>query len=55
MILPLEDGENVITNIEDLKNHITSFYKNIFGSEPSPVVYLNEEAWQEDKWVSDER
>jgi hypothetical protein len=45
MILSLEDGDNVITEIEDLKNHITSFYKNLFGSEPSPVVHLNEEAW----------
>jgi hypothetical protein len=32
LIFSLEDGENVITEIEDLKNHITSFYKNICGS-----------------------
>jgi hypothetical protein len=47
LIVSLEDGENVINGIEDLKNHITSFYKNLFGSEPDHVVHLNEDAWQE--------
>jgi hypothetical protein len=37
----LEDRDNVISEIEDLKIHITSFYKNLFGSEPG-------------QWVSDE-
>jgi mannosylglycoprotein endo-beta-mannosidase len=54
LIVSLEDGDNVISEIEDLKSHITSFYKNLFGSEPDPVVHLNEDAWQEGHWVSDE-
>jgi hypothetical protein len=47
LIVSLEDGDNVLSEIEDLKSHITSFYKNLFGSELDPVVHLNEDAWQE--------
>jgi mannosylglycoprotein endo-beta-mannosidase len=51
-ILSLEDGQRTISDSDELKVHITQFYKNLFGSEPDPVVHLNEEFWSDGDRVS---
>jgi hypothetical protein len=48
----VENGHRTISDSEELKVHITQFYKNLFGSEPDPVVHLNEEFWSDGDRVS---
>jgi mannosylglycoprotein endo-beta-mannosidase len=46
-ILSLEDGQRTISDSDELKVHITQFYKNLFGCEPDPVVHLNGDFWSD--------
>lgn len=47
MIRSLEDNGEMITEMEALKEHITNYYKRLFGSERQTSIRL-----QEDLWVS---
>jgi len=41
-IFQLEDGSNIITGDAQLKEHITSYYKNLFGPLEVSTVSLDE-------------
>ena len=41
----LEDGDNVLTETAQLKEHTTDFYKNLFGSEEPSRIHLQDNFW----------
>jgi hypothetical protein len=41
MIKSLEDGDAIITETEQLKKHITDYYKMLFGSEDPSRIHLH--------------
>ncbi|XP_066396066.1 uncharacterized protein [Miscanthus floridulus] len=48
MIRSLEEDEEVLTETESLKIHITNYYKKLFGSEPQSNIRLDPNLWSED-------
>jgi len=42
-IFQLEDGMDVITGDARLKEHITSYYKNLFGPPENNQIFLDEQ------------
>jgi len=53
-IFQLHDGDNIIEGDAHLKEHITSYYKNMFGPPDNLVVELNEHYVQDIPRVSEE-
>ena len=53
-IFQLHDGDNIIEGDAHLKEHITSYYKNLFGPPDNSVVELNEHYVQDIPRVSEE-
>jgi hypothetical protein len=41
-IFQLDDGESIITGDAQLKQHITSYYKNLFGPSDASLISLDE-------------
>ena len=52
-IFQLEDGENTITGDDQLKEHITSYYKNLFGPSDTSLFTLDESRRDDIPQVSD--
>lgn len=53
-IKSLEEGENMITEMEQLKKHVTDFYKKLFGGEETPGIHLSEDFWEADDKLTEE-
>ena len=51
-ITSLEDGERIISDLEELKTYITTFYKKLFGQEEIADIHLTEEIWSHQEKVS---
>jgi hypothetical protein len=49
----LEDGNNIIEDDAQLKQHITNYYKNMFGPPESSSIVLEEHQVQDIPQVSD--
>jgi hypothetical protein len=43
----LEDGERVIRDPKEIREHVESYYKNIFGNEQVGSITLGENFWSE--------
>jgi hypothetical protein len=54
MILSIEDGENVLTEDGEIREHILRFYKDLFGSVPDPKIHLGLDMWEGVRRVSSE-
>jgi mannosylglycoprotein endo-beta-mannosidase len=54
MILSIEDGENVLTEEGEIREHILRFYKDLFGSVPDPEIHLSPDIWEGPRRVSRE-
>jgi hypothetical protein len=54
MILSIEDGENVLTEEGEIREHILRFYKDLFGSAPDPDIHLGLDIWEGVRRVSSE-
>jgi len=52
-IFQLEDGNNIITGDAQLKEHITSYYKNMFGPSEDSLISLDESQTEDIPQVSD--
>ena len=52
VIKSLEEGGRVITDPEELRQHIDSYYKKLFGREQTENIHLMEDMWQEHQKVS---
>jgi mannosylglycoprotein endo-beta-mannosidase len=46
IIKALVEEDTVLEDKEELKEHITNFYKKLFGREPDPKVRLGEDFWK---------
>jgi hypothetical protein len=53
-IISINDGERVLVDLVEIKDHIMHFYKNLCGSEPEPVNHLDE-LWGSQNWVTSEK
>jgi hypothetical protein len=51
-IKSLEEGGRVINDPEELRQHIDSYYKKLFGREQTEDIHLMEDVWQEHQKVS---
>lgn len=51
-ILSLEDDSRLITENEELREHITQYYKQLFRREVDASVHLAEDVWVDDERVS---
>ena len=51
-ITSLEDGERIISDLEELKTYITTFYKKLFGEEETANIHLTEEIRSHQEKVS---
>jgi len=51
-IKSLEEGGRVITDPKELRQHIDSYYKKLFGREQTEDIHLMEDVWQEHQKVS---
>jgi hypothetical protein len=51
-ILMLKDGEVNIEGTENLLNHATEFYKNLFDLAPSNLIQLDDSLWSIDETLS---
>jgi hypothetical protein len=54
MILSIEDGENVLTEEGEIREHILRFYKDLFGSVPDTEIHLGLDIWEGARRVSSE-
>ena len=52
MITSLEDGDNILTDQEELRAHITDFYKKLFGHEETTNIHIRDELWSEQEKVN---
>jgi len=52
-IFQLEDGNNIISGDAQLKEYITCYYKNLFGSSEEPLIDLDESQREDIPQVSD--
>lgn len=52
LIRSLEDNGTLISAMDQLQEHITSFYKNLFGSETQSKLRLHPSLWKESSKVS---
>jgi hypothetical protein len=52
-IFQLEDGNSIITGDAQLKEHITSYYKNMFGPSEESLISLDESQTEDIPQVSD--
>jgi hypothetical protein len=52
IISSLQDGENMLVEADDIRRHITDYYKNLFGSVPSPTIHLGDDLWGFERRVS---
>ena len=48
-ILSMEDGTRIIEGDEDLLNHATTYYKNLFGPEIGNAFPLDPSLWNDEK------
>lgn len=46
-IRSLVERDRVLTDSQDLKRHVTDFYKKPFGSEEQPMIKLHAEIWRD--------
>ena len=53
-IFSLEDRDKVLTEKEELKKHITDYYKNLFGREEEINMHLDENFWEQSQRMSEE-
>jgi hypothetical protein len=53
-IFSLEDEDREIRDPAEIRNHVESYYKDLFGAEPEGGVTLGEEFWLEKGRLSDE-
>ena len=51
-IKQLEDGENLISETEQLKKFITDYYKSLFGSEQPSSIHLQSDIWADHGFVT---
>ena len=51
-IVSINDGDNILTEMEDIRIHIPNYYKKLFGSESEPIFHLREGIWPEEQMVS---
>jgi hypothetical protein len=54
MILSIEDGERILFDDGEIREHILRFYKDLFGSVPDPAIHLGMDMWEGDRRVSSE-
>jgi hypothetical protein len=54
MILSIEDGERILTQDGEIREHILRFYKDLFGSVPDPEIHLGLDMWEGIRRVSSE-
>jgi mannosylglycoprotein endo-beta-mannosidase len=54
IILSIEDGENVLTEEGEIREHILRFYKDLFGSVSDPEIHLGLDIWEGARRVSSE-
>jgi hypothetical protein len=52
-IFQLEDGDSILTGDAQLKEHITSYYKNLFGPSEDSLLSLDESQTEDIPQVSD--
>ena len=52
-ITSLEDGERVISEDEELRRHITDYYKMLFGQEGTADIHLQEELWSAEERITE--
>jgi len=52
-IITLMDGENIIEGDEDLLNHATEYYRNLFGPVPESSLPIDPNLWEPDEKVTD--
>ena len=52
-IITLMDGENIIEGDEDLLNHATEYYKNLFGPVPGNSLPIDPNLWEPNEKVTD--
>ena len=50
----MEDGTRIIEGDEDLLNHATTYYKNLFGPEIGNVFPLDPSLWNDEEKVNEE-
>jgi hypothetical protein len=50
----MSDGENIIHGTNDLLNHATDFYKNLFGPAIDSGIRLEEQIWNTDEIINPE-
>jgi hypothetical protein len=54
LIFPLlEDGDSILTSDAQLKEHITSYYKNMFGPSKDSLLSLDESRMEDIPQVFD--
>jgi hypothetical protein len=53
-IFSMSDGENTIQGTNDLLNHATDFYKNLFGPAVDSGIRLEEQIWNTDEIINPE-
>lgn len=50
----LDEGENILTEAADLREHIIAYYKKLFGREETADIRLNNEIWLEHQLITPE-
>lgn len=50
-IFYLEEEDNIITGNENLLQHVTAYYKNLFGSTDADAIAMNPDIWPSDQVV----
>jgi hypothetical protein len=53
-VLLLKDGDVNIEGTDNLVNHATSFYKNLFGPTPGNLIDIDENMWDDSERLSEE-
>ena len=53
-IFSLEDRDKVLTEKEELKKHISDYYKVLFGREEEINMHLDENFWEQSQRMSEE-
>jgi len=52
LIRSLEDNGDIVTEVGKLKDLITSFYKNLFGSKRQSNVRLHSDIWKQNSKIT---
>jgi hypothetical protein len=53
-ICSLDFDQGLLSNIQDIKGHVVSFYKQLFGAPPHNGVHLSQDFWDRGECLLEE-